>query len=220
MLLLPFLCNFELHLDPSSGVAASRLLTPFPFLAELLPRSWTGMSPPSGGCISRTSRIALPCAAIPFPFPLFVSMLPMHLLVPSSPCPSQHGDGEVLPTGHHPFSLHSPSHAEDASLRLSYSQPLSLLLDGHRPTLVPSVLPSPQRPPSHPSPPLRALFLPPRILPGVKRELSGSHRGAIFASISIRNARASRACFARVRTFCDVAAACERHLGAPWKSTA
>lgn len=68
--------------------------------------------------------------------------------------------------------------------------------------------------------PLRALLHPPRNPPRVKRELSGSHRGAIFTSISIRIARASRACFAPVRTFCDVVEACGRHVGAPWTSTA
>lgn len=133
---------------------------------------------------------------------------------------SNHADGELLSTGHLRFPLHLPSHAEDGSIRPSCKGSLSPFLDGHRPTLVPSVVPSPQRPSRSPLCPLRALLHPPRNPPRVKRELSGSHRGAIFTSISIRIARASRACFAPVRTFCDVVAACGRHVGAPWTSTA
>ena len=201
------------------GLLLPRPPTPFPLMAELPSPNWTWTDHPYGRCISRITRVALSCAVISLPLPLYASfsricwchLLLVHPILLMASC-SQPATS-ALPSIRHPTQRTNPTahHAPDPFLPSStgIGQPSSPLS------------PRPRRGPcSSALRPLRALLHPPRNPPRVKRELSGSHRGAIFTSISIRIARASRACFAPVRTFCDVVEACGRHVGSPWTSTA
>ena len=120
MITLPFPSpgNVERDLDPSSGAAATTTSDSISIdggasLSQLdLDRSpvWQVHLPHHTGCFVMCCH---------FSSSSIVCKLFTDLLVPSSPCPSNLADGELLSTGHLRSPLHPPSHAEDESNRPS-----------------------------------------------------------------------------------------------------